>query len=195
MSGCLSGQQTLPCGLGVINDGKYAYDVHDRTLFVTALRSPYYANHEPKVVDPQTEDYPVIDRGEQEFTLVLLPHEGGRAVWELDKAAQLLNAPPIIQSEYAHLGRFRASESFLSIEGEGIVLDALKAAEDGSGHMVAHLHDSSRTCTRAALKLNGIGKKIDLYFTPGQIRALKIDPVTGEYVNIDLIENEIGEAK
>ncbi len=195
VSGCTSGAQTLPSGMGVLNDGKYSYDVHGRTLYITLLRSPYYANHEPKVVDPLTEDYPVTDRGLQECTLVFVPHEGGQAAWELDRAAALLNAPPVIQSEYAHAGSLKAEDCFLRVEGENVLLDAMKAACDGSGDMIVHLHECARTRARAELVLSGPGKRIPLEFAPGQIRALRIDPKTGDFSDADLLENRLTEVK
>ncbi|MBR4235779.1 MAG: alpha-mannosidase [Clostridia bacterium] len=194
VSGCASGAQTLPCGLGVLNDGKYSYDVHDRTLFITALRSPYYANHEPKTVDAAGEDYPVTDRGEQEFELVLVPHEGGQAIWELDRAAALLNAPLIIQSEYAHSGRLKSEYSFMKLEGEGVMLDALKAALDGSGDMIVHLHECERTRCEAELVLNEFGRRVKLKLEPGQLMALRIN-ATGECRQTDFTENELMEVR
>ena len=127
----------MPCGLAVLNDGKYAYDAHDHTLYITVLRSPYYANHTPKIVDPKTEDYPIIDQGLQEFELLLLPHGSLHGTACLDETAMLLNAPSMIQSEYAHDGSLGSSFSFAQLAGGSTVLDALKTAEDGSGDMIS----------------------------------------------------------
>ena len=191
VSGATEEQGRIPFGLAVLNDGKYSYDVHDNTLFVTALRSPYYANHTPKLVDPQTEDYPVTDRGEQEFELVLVPHGALRDTACLDEAAMLLNAPPIIQSEYAHEGEFGSGYGFARIEGGSAVLDALKPAEDGSRDMIVHLHEASGRDCVCALNLIQTDKQIRLSFTPGQIRAVRINCQTGICRAVDLLERDL----
>lgn len=192
VSGCTSGMETRPSGLAILNDGKYAYDTHGRTLYFTVLRSPYYANHEPKTVEPDSDEYPVVDQGMQEFNMVLYPHTGGQAMDLLDRRAALLNAPMTILPEYAHGGSLAAAGSLACAEGT-VMLDAMKLAEDGTDDVVLHLHETARQETEARLRLPLLNKEVDLRFAPGQIRALRISPDTGAVQPIDLIERAISE--
>lgn len=171
VSGCSAGADTLPSGLAILNDGKYSYDVHDRTLCFTVLRSPYYANHEPMAVAEGSDEYPVVDQGMQEFNMILLPHVGGQRMADLDEAAMLLNAPPALQPEYAHKGELKASGSLIHLDGS-VMLDAVKLAEDGSEDVIVHMHETARSETQAVLKC--MDREETLRFTPGQIRALRL---------------------
>lgn len=190
VSGCTSGMETRPSGLAILNDGKYAYDAHARTLFFTVLRSPFYANHEPKVVEEGSDEYPVIDQGMQEFQMVLQPHADGQAMDLLDRHAALLNAPMTILPEYAHPGRLAAVGSLGKVSGT-VLLDAMKLAEDGSEDVIVHLHETARHETDAVVKLPLLNAQTTLHFTPGQIRVLRITPSTGAVVSNDLLEREM----
>ena len=187
VSGCASGMETRPSGLAILNDGKYAYDTHARTLYFTALRSPYYANHEPRTVGPDSDEYPVVDQGLQEFHMVLVPHVGGQVMDELDRMAALLNAPMTILPEYAHPGSLPARGSLAAVEGP-VMLDAMKLAEDGTEDVVLHLHETARRQADVRLDLPLMKTGTDLHFAPGQIRALRISPDGQRVTDIDLIE-------
>ncbi len=188
LSGSPPGKTGRTSGLAVLNDGKYSYDVHDRAIHLTALRSPYYAHHEPFVVEiGQT--FPVIDQGWQSFAYALAPHDGVAADAPVDRWASLLNAPPELLPESFHQGPWPLARSFASVQGEGVALDALKLAEDGSGDVVAHLHETARRRADAALSLPDLGRRIPLQFAPGEIRALRIPRDRDRAVEeIDLLE-------
>ena len=190
VSGCTSGMETRPSGLAVLNDGKYAYDTHARTLYLTALRSPYYANHEPMTVEPGSDEYPVVDQGMQEFRLVLCPHTGGQEADTLDRKAALLNAPMILQPEYAHAGVLPGAGSLAKLTGTAL-LDAVKLAEDGSGDVVVHMHETSRQQAEALLSLPLLKTEVPLTFRPGQIRALRISADGRSVRPIDLLERDL----
>ncbi len=187
ISGCTTGMETRPSGFAVLNDGKYAYDAHDRALLLTVLRSPYYANHEPFVVPEDSDDYPVIDDGRQRFTLSLCPHQGGQPSAMLDRRAALMNAPLYIQPEYAHPGELEACGSWARVEGEHVLLDALKTAEDGSGDLVLHLHETAREESDAVVRLRKPEVSVPLHFKAGQIRCLRVT-ADGEVTETDLLE-------
>ncbi len=186
-SGCTSGMETRPSGLAILNDGKYAYDAHDRTLFFTVLRSPYYANHDPKVVEPGSEEYPVVDQERQEFGMVLLPHTDGQVMARLDEEAALLNAPMTILPEYAHAGTLPPKHSLLHVSGS-VMLDAMKEAEDGSGDVILHLHETARHETEAKLSMPLFGMETEWHFAPGQLRVLRIAPQEKKVTENNLLE-------
>lgn len=189
VSGCTSGMESRPSGLAVLNDGKYAYDTHDRTLFFTVLRSPYYANHEPKTVEPGSDEYPVIDQGMQEFNMMLYPHIGGQEMDALDHQAALLNAPVIILPEYAHDGSLSPAGSLAQVSGT-VMLDAMKLPEDGKNDVILHLHETARQETDAVLSLPLLRTEVPLHFTPGQIQALRISADGEKVKRIDLLEQD-----
>lgn len=190
VSGCTPGMETRPCGFAVLNDGKYAYDVHDRTLCFTVLRSPYYANHEPFVVEEGSDEFPVTDQGQQQFEIILFPHQGGQPSAELEQRGALLNMPLYIQPEYAHRGELEPCDSFACVEGGSVLLDAMKTAEDGTGDLILHLHETAREACDTVVKLHKLHVNIPLHFTPGQIRCVRVHG-NGEVTMVDLLERPV----
>ena len=73
VAGILPGGQRA--GLSVLNDAKYAFDVLDGSVGITAARSPVYAWHMPMTLQPEGL-YAYQDQGQQRFTYALLPHAG-----------------------------------------------------------------------------------------------------------------------
>ncbi len=190
MTGAPPGKMQTVSGLAILNDGKYAYDVHDHAMHLTVLRSPYYANHVPFVVE-EGMSFPVVDQGWQTFTYVLAPHDGRAQDTTIDQESMLLNAPPELLPESFHQGPWPGTQSLARVQGDHVVLDALKLAEDGSGDLIAHLHETARKHGDAALTIPALSQRIPLAFTPGEIQALRIPRTPGGKVQpVDLIEEE-----
>lgn len=187
ITGIVPGTQQALTGLAVLNDGKTAYSTKARTLEITAARSPYYANHDPFVVG-EGMDYPLIDQGMQEFTLALLPHLGDIASGRIDEQAMLLGAPLIILPESAHPGKLGQRGSFLTLQADHTVMDALKLAEDKDDELIIHLHETARRMETVVLSFNILKKQVRLHMKPGEIRALRVSLTDGTLREVDLIE-------
>ncbi|WP_310830986.1 alpha-mannosidase [Paenibacillus pedocola] len=117
-------------GVALLNDCKYGYDIKDRVLRLTLLKS---------AVHPDPEQ----DQGHHAFTYALYPHtgdfvEGGvvQEAWELNNP---LRAVP---------GQLEG-EPLFSIGGGHVLVDAVKRSEDGAD-IILRLHEyaGSRTQVR-----------------------------------------------
>jgi len=124
-------------GAAVLNDGKYGHDcvgdATSTTMRLTLLRAPRYPD-------------PEADRGAHRFTYSLLPHDGTLTevlpeAWHLNVPARTADAPP--------------SPSVAAVDHPGVVVTAVKAADDGSGDLVVRLHEAlggrARTTLRTAV--------------------------------------------
>ena len=116
-------------GLSLVNDAKYSYDVEDSDLRLTVLRSPVYAHHIPKALEPDV-DYQYIDQGEQTFTYILIPHKGNYQKALPVKWAENLNNPPVVLVEHCHKGRLPQEQSFMKVDKENVMVTVLKKSED-----------------------------------------------------------------
>ncbi len=164
-------------GLAVLNDCKYGVNVLGGCIGLTLLKSP---------LAPDAG----ADQGLQEFTYSLLLWNGPFAGSPVLREAYDLNAPPFTASGRA------GSASLLRIEPDGIVLEALKPAEDGSGDIVARLYEAWGAATRAVLRF-GLpvrraaqtnmlearprplplrGDRLLLDFRPFEIKTLRLTP-------------------
>jgi alpha-mannosidase len=114
-------------GFSLINDSKYGYDAKDNVLRLSLLRSPTWPD-------------PDADRGHHEFSYSLYPHSGNwksaltvRRGYEFDYPLRAFQVSP-------HEGSLPGQHSFLSVEGENVVLTALKKTEDGDA-LLLRLYD------------------------------------------------------
>jgi alpha-mannosidase len=138
-------------GLAVLNDGKHGFDVRRGDVGVTVVRSPAYAWHDPRELDPGG-DVEWMDQGRQRFTLRLVPHAGDWREAGVVRLAAELNQPPFALLEAAHTGDLPASASYADDGGGAVVLAVVKRAEDGDG-IVARAYETTGRAAHAAVRV------------------------------------------
>jgi alpha-mannosidase len=108
-------------GFSLLNDSKYGYDAKGNVLRLSLLRSPEWPD-------------PHADEGHHEFTYSLYPHAGDWKEAQTIRRGYELNYKLIsLQVERHHGDSLPPLHSFLHIEGDDIIVTALKQAEDGNG--------------------------------------------------------------
>jgi alpha-mannosidase len=122
-------------GLALLNDGKYGCDVSGSVLRLTILRCVPYAYHEPHPFGVR-QRYDWVDRGSQEFTIVLRPHVGDWRAADIVQRARTLNMPPLPITMHAHPGDLPRQASLAGVDSNEIEVTACKPAEDGDGYIV-----------------------------------------------------------
>ena len=143
-------------GIALLNDSKYGHDIHGNVMKLSLLRSPTWPD-------------PMADRGRHEFTYSIYPHAGSWSDGQVVRRAQELNQPLLVKFTPALGGSLPFVQSFFSVDGEGVILDAIKQAEDGKG-LVFRLYEA-----------NGKAENTALTFFRKPTRAIATD----------LLENEI----
>jgi alpha-mannosidase len=122
-------------GVSLLNDCKYGHDVHENVLRLSLLRSP-------------TEPDPHADEGKHTFAYSLYPHAG---TWneQTIAAAYALNDPCRVlpMSGTAKVGQV----SLFSVDQANVVIETIKAAEDGNG-LIVRLYESQRCRGPVTLK-------------------------------------------
>ncbi len=182
--GTLDGE---PYGLGLLNDGCYAFDASkDGRLRMTLLRSPAYAHHEPASYCPE-EGMPIIDQGWHDLRFRLLPHGGRWQDTRIVKAAWELNVPLISQVESAHPGRHESRATLMGTESENVLLSVVKQSEDGSALLIRGYETKGRR-EKTVLHLPYTEKSFQLEFAPHEIKTLRIDLETWTMDETNLLE-------
>ncbi|MFJ8948829.1 alpha-mannosidase [Streptomyces sp. NPDC102381] len=185
---------TLPggkrAGLTVVNDSKHGHDVTGAEIGMTALRSPVYAWHEPKILD---EDgvYEYLDQGRQEFRYVLLPHgEDWRAADPARRAAEL-NQPSFALLETFHEGPLAQSQAHADDGAGSVLVTVVKGDEDASGDTIVRAYESrgAAASARIALPMLGEHRLIEAEFGPHEIKTFRVpaDPAA-PVTETDLLE-------
>ncbi len=157
-------------GLSLINNAKYSYDVDGNVLSLTVLRSPVYAHHIPRELDP-SEDYKYIDQGEQEFTYLLYPHSGDWKSSDVVKLAESLNSPPVAFLEYNHAGPLPPSKSFMSIDKDNIIATVIKEAETGEGTIIRAYETQG---AETEVNINLFDRSWKTTFSPCEIKSFLV---------------------
>ncbi len=120
-------------GVSLLNDCKYGYDVKGHTLRLTLLKSA-------------TSPDPVADQGAHEFSYALLPHQGDWRVGETVRHAYLFNMPAPARFS----SRQMQTASLVTTDRPGLVIETVKAAENGDG-IIVRVYDAHNTRGPATL--------------------------------------------
>ncbi|MBI3990838.1 MAG: alpha-mannosidase, partial [Candidatus Omnitrophica bacterium] len=109
------------CGVSLLNDSKYGYDVQGNSIRLTLLRNSYDPDHNP-------------DEGLHKIVYALYPHSGGWRNAKITKCGYELNVPFIAASkEHAApsaAGDLPVVKSFIEVQPSNLVLTAFKKAEE-----------------------------------------------------------------
>jgi alpha-mannosidase len=129
-------------GVSLLNDCKYGGCVRDNDLRLTLIKSGIYPD-------------PDADQGTHTFTYALLPHTGDFRNETVDEAHGL-NYPLLSyfvrKAEKRQTPNLPPSYALASVNDQGLVIDAIKRAEDGNGYIV-RLYEAFNTRGTATLTL------------------------------------------
>jgi alpha-mannosidase len=104
-------------GVALLNDCKYGYDIQGNVMRLSLLRAPGWPD-------------PLADRGTHHFTYALLPHNGDLRDGGVVESGYELNVPLRAVRTPSHAGERARRASFLRVDRPGVVIDAVKKAED-----------------------------------------------------------------
>ncbi len=180
----------ITCGLSVINDAKYGYDIRENDMRISVVRSAVYAHHNPKVLDMHAEHL-WMDQGIQTFRLLLVPHQGTWKENKIPRIAEEFSAGPLAIYQGIHGGSMPKSGSFLAVDQPGVIVTAVKRSEDGDD-VIVRCVETTGTRTAAALDLGFARTRWKGNFNPFEIKTLRISGKSGGIREVDLLEEAIG---
>ncbi|KAB8185759.1 alpha-mannosidase [Nonomuraea phyllanthi] len=181
-------------GLAVVNNAKHGYDVSPpgpgraHSIGITAVRSPVYAWHDPRLLDPEG-FYAYQDQGVQQFTYLLVPHAGDWRAAGLTRRAALLGSPVRAMLESFHDGPLPAARGHLDDGGGQVMVTAVKLHEDAPRDLVVRAVETTGEAASATLDIPLARVRVTADFGPSQIRTFRIpldDPLSA--VETDLVE-------
>lgn len=123
-------------GVSLLNDCKYGHSVKDGNMALTLIKSGIEPN-------------PVTDQEEHFFTYAIYPHAENWAGAGTVREAYMLNQPA-----YAVKGGVPGMQfSLAKVDRENIILETIKAAEDGEG-TIFRMYESENAKTKVCLTVN-----------------------------------------
>ncbi len=185
-----------PAGLTLITTDKHGYDVSpgaEPSIGVTAVRSPVYAWHDPRLLDPEG-DYRYQDQGVQRFRYELVPHAGDWQAAAPTRRAAVLSAGVRAMVESSHPGTLPPVGSFVDDGGGAVLVTAVKGSEDptdgpGGADLVVRAVETTGRAARARIVL-GVGDRVlEEDFGAHQIRTFRVPADPGTPVQeVNLVE-------
>jgi alpha-mannosidase len=157
-------------GLTVINDAKSGYDVLGGDIGISAVRSPVWAWHDPRELEPDG-DFEYMDQGRQRFRVRLVPHAGDWRDAGVVRLAAELNQPAHAMLESFHDGPFARERSFLDDGGGSVVVTVLKGAEDGDGWVLRAFESAGLDATVTAKLFE---RELELQLRANEIKTLHV---------------------
>jgi alpha-mannosidase len=186
VSGTVDGQ---PYGVALLNDCKYGYDVQDGELRMSLLRSPVYAFHMPRQIEPGV-TYHYVDQGEQTIHLALVPHAGSYVGGDVVRRAASLNAPPVVAEVDAHPGAWAPAASLVACDAPNIVLTALKLAEEGED-LILRGYETAGQETTAQIRLGANGPCWKVVWRAHEIVTLRVSGGAQAPVRVNILEERV----
>lgn len=174
-------------GLAVINDAKSGYDVRGGDMGISVVRSPVWAWHDPRELEPGG-DFEYMDQGRQHFRVRLVPHAGDWRSAAVVRLAAELNQPPFAMLESYHDGQLASQASYASDGGGDVVVTVVKHAEDGDAFVVRGFESSGRSA-HATIELPAFGRTIEADFGANEIKTFRVPRDSNQPVaETDLLE-------
>ncbi len=194
-------------GLALVTHGKHAADVSPAaggaapSIGLTVVRSPVYAWHDPRELEPDGV-HTHQDQGVQSFRYLLVPHAGDWRAASLTRRAAVLGRPVRAMLESSHPGPRPPEDTWADDGGGAVVVVAVKAPEVAAGalpggapgDLVVRAVESTGRAARARIALPLAGRVLEADFGPHQIRTFGVpaDPA-GTVVELDLVERPLAE--
>jgi alpha-mannosidase len=173
-----------PCGLALLNDGKYSFSVEGPEMRLTAARSSIYADHGG--IRRDEEEYEYLDQGLQRFTYALKPFAGETPPAAVVRSALELNTDFEIVQESYHGGALQQRASHLQVSADNIIVTAFKRAEEGDG-TILRAYETEGRATEVSIDCALLQTTLPLVFKPFEVKTIKVTD-NGETEETDFLE-------
>ncbi len=157
----------------LLNNGKYGFDVFNKELRMTVLRSPIYAL-EKNIKNADAREFDYTDQGIHEFAYGFVP---GSELPETEQAFELgtnFNSPLRLLTGSLYRHKLPEPESFIEVFPREVILEAFKMTEDDSGNAEIRLFNTSSGSRDVEITVRGLLKHSGFTMNPGEILTLLI---------------------
>lgn len=143
-------------GVALMNDCKYGYKVKGNVLDLNLLRSVPYPRQPLEPPDSErlagAPCFGFTDQCTHDFTYSLYPHPGDFVFGGVAREAYALNMPLVVFGAVPLAYSAETLLDFCKLDSPDVVVEAVKAAEDGSGDVVLRIYESAGARVNCTLK-------------------------------------------
>ncbi len=167
------------CGVSLINNSKYGYDIKGSVMRLSLLRSPVWPD-------------PTADRGEHHIEYSIYPHAGSWKSGGTEQEGYDFNYPLIARIGTRHGGSLPLSRSFFKLSPSNLVLTIAKQAENSRAWVIGW-YDASGKDSRADLTLPRTPRRVvESNFLEEDGRPI---PFKGNHIIVNTKKNSIKTVK
>ncbi len=168
-------------GVALLNNNKYSFSVKDSVMSLTAIRSPYYADHGAPFVSTECE---VTDQGISDFSYGITLYRNNA---ETIKKARVFNTEPTHVVENNHKGTLGDKFSGLCCDADNIIVSAIKRSEDGKG-LIVRAYETDGKRTEATLSGGMLPVPLKATFSPYSVDTYYLADGTKEWKYVLMTE-------
>lgn len=167
-------------GVALLNDCKYGHKIKGHVIDLDLIRSAPYPG--PQLVQdadvtPGEPHHGYSDQCEHEFRYALYPHAGDVAAGGVARAAYEFNHPLRVVETPSQAGDWPRAGSFLQVDAPGVIVEAVKRAEDGRG-LIVRLYEGAAAGAQAHVRFGfpvALAESVNLLEEGGEPAALQAD--------------------
>ncbi len=168
-------------GVALLNNNKYSFSVKDNVMNLTAIRSPYYADHGAPFISPECE---LTDQGISDFSYGITLYENNESTV---KKARLFNTEPTHVVENNHAGTLADRTAGLICDKKNVIVSAIKRSEDGKG-LILRAYETDGTETEATLSGALLPSPLKAIFKPYSVDTYFLADGTAEWKYVLMTE-------
>ena len=117
-------------GVALLNDCKYGYSTYGQMMTLSLLRAPKWPDS-------------TCDIGEHTFRYAIMPHGSTFQNARVIQQAMIFNSPLLVrQVDPRVLEVMEAQGSFLKLDTEGVIIDAVKKAHDYANTLIVRVYEA-----------------------------------------------------
>lgn len=161
--------------VGLINDGVYGSSLDKGRLRVTLVRSPAYCAHPTlpqRPLIPQDRFTPHMDQGERQYEFLLTAGITAQVHRALPRKAEAFLQAPMLMSFFPD-GKGKCFSSPLRLEGDPVLISALKRADNGDGYIL-RLFNSLPDDARVVLHCEALRVHEAIAFSTYEIKTFRL---------------------
>lgn len=177
--------------LTVVNDGSYGLDALGGELRLSLMRSPAYSCHpiNDRPYLPDDRYSPRIDQGERLFHFWLNAGPSLERLADVGREALAHNEKPTALSFFPHGGQPQTGP-LLSVEGDAVVVSAIKKAEEGSDLIVRLFEPTGQPHSAlVSLPFFRMDKQVDL--GGFEVRTYRLNLESRTWREVNLMEEDL----
>ncbi len=145
----------VKCGnLTFASDSIFSYNMIDKTLGLTVLRSPIYGDLRIEEID-YDDEYDILSQGINEGKIRIYLND-----IEVSEVQNFLN-PPVVVCESNHDGELPCRDSFYEIESDSVMLSAIKMCEYDD-NIILRLFEHNGKNAKAIIRIGNFSEELSL---------------------------------